>query len=262
MNKYFLLSVAILGLSVTETQANEFTPIPSDNLTPVLTFNGEYNHDDDVDYFDFVVNSKTSAQNPVAIWIDTLKDGLDVNGWLFKKNPDTGAYDYVIDVVDAFQYDSFTKVEGKNSTGFNDYGIAMKNGFEPYESFEKQGAPGVSDPGRMFPEGGANGKGTDPLMPGEYRLAVVGFLDVPNADFYGTGTLADGFTDLNLFFGNNDPELEWSTWKYNADGGATPHQYEVYLYGDVSAVPVPAAVWLFASAVSGLGVFARRKAQL
>ncbi len=261
MKKNLLLTAAILGFFVTQAQASNAAPTYPYHFTPVLTFDGEYNHDDDVDYFDFKVNSAPSAQNQLAIWTDTLQDGLDINGYLFRKNPATGAYDFVTEVLNATQNSSFTIANGKNSTGVNDFGVANKNGFEPYVDVNNQGALGVSDPGRVFPD---TNQGGDAITPGEYRFAVMGFLDIPTAFFNGGGTLAEGIMDLNSFFGANDPELEWSTWQYNTGKGA-PHHYEVYIAGDVSAVsavPVPAAAWLFVSAVSGLGIFARRKVRL
>ena len=96
------------------------------------------------------------------------------------------------------------------------------------------------------------------------------------------GTTNSNFTDgssgntvsiLNLQQGFYwlDEEFEcftFSAWLFNADDGLQYHFIKNYSYhswavrdGDVSAVPVPAAVWMFGSALIGLAGVKRRYCQ-
>jgi len=232
MKKTLLTSVALLGLAVGQAQAV--------SLTPDLTFAGDYSFDGDIDLYEFNVNN-TGA---VSIWVDTLEDGLDSSGFLFMKNA-SGGYNYVNGIANADElYTPNADNTGVyNFSGVNAFDVAIKNGYQ------KGVANGVSDTG-----------GTLNLDAGQYLYAQTGFLWVPNADMVGGGALADGWTDINTMFGFPDPEFAWSTWTYQTGGVAS--NYEVYIAGDVSevsAVPVPAAVWLFSSAILGLGAASRKK---
>jgi len=229
MKKTLLTSVALLGLAVGQAQAV--------SLTPDLTFAGDYSFDGDVDYYDFNVNST----GQVSIWVDTLTDGLDAMGSVFKSNG-VGSYNFVSSSSSASQ----ALVAGVNTTGINDFDVSMKNGFVLSDAQN----PGISDPGVSMG-----------LDVGAYRYVVTGMDWLSAAEFNGSGTLADGFIDTNTAFFFNDPQRVWSTWDHNTGNGA-PHDYEVYIKGDVSevsAVPVPAAVWLFSSAILGLGAASRKK---
>jgi hypothetical protein len=55
-------------------------------------------------------------------------------------------------------------------------------------------------------------------------------------------------------------------WSFTTNGGGQHYFLKHYRFrgwavrpGQVAAVPVPAAVWLFGSALAGLGVIARRR---
>jgi len=231
MKKTLLASVALLGLTVGQAQAV--------SLTPDLTFTGDYSFDGDIDLYEFNVNNAGA----VSIWVDTLEDGLDSAGFLFMKNA-SGGYDYVKGIANADEvYTPNSDNTGVyNFSGINAFDVAIKNGYNVGV------ANGVSDTG-----------GTVNLDAGQYLYAQTGFLWAPNADSMsaGTGTLADGWMDFNFF---GDPEFSWSSWTYSTGGSAS--MYEVYIAGDVSevsAVPVPAAVWLFSSAILGLGAVSRKK---
>ncbi len=218
-------SIALLGLSIGTAQAVTL------NYTDTHTFDGE------VDFFYFDNNSSGN----VSLWVDTLQDGFDSNGALFKLNAASGKYDFVRDVGNA---DDERDTNGLNQTGKNIFDVAIKNGYIKGDSE----ALGVSDTG-----------GSYNLDAGSYLFTVAGFDFTPNASIYG-GTVEDGFVDFNVeFFGGTNPDRQWSTWAFNTAGAPSP--YEVYIEGDVSAVPVPAAVWLFATAIAGLGAVGRSRKQ-
>jgi len=229
MKTKLLTSIALLGLSMGTAQA------------VTLNYSGSHTFDGQVDYFYFDNNS---AGN-VSLWTDTLQDGFDSAGSLFKLNAGTGGYDFVSEVANGRE-SAFDTTLRYNTTGFNDFGVALKNGFVPGD----QHAVGISDTGDSFN-----------LDAGSYLFAVAGFDFIPWADFLGGGTLDDGFVDSGVLLFGPNPERQWSTWSFNTGGAASP--YEVYIKGDVSAsvssVPVPAAVWLFATAITGLGVMRKNK---
>ena len=219
-------AIALLGLSMGTAQAVD------------LTFNDSHTLDGEVDLFYFDNNSIGG----VSLWTDTLQDGFDSNGALFKLNTGTGQYDFVTEVANATE-SAFNPTLGYNTTGLNDSGVAIKNGFIQ----DNSQALGVSDTGDTFN-----------LDAGSYLFTIAGFDNTPAASLFGGGTLDDGFVNVNGFFGPADPEREWSTWTYNTGGVAS--NYDVFISGKgVSAVPVPAAVWLFATAIAGLGAAGRSR---
>jgi hypothetical protein len=228
-----LASIALLGLSVGSAQA----------IT--LNFSDSHTADGEVDQFKFNVNSAGS----VKLWTDTLQDGFDSAGTLFKLNPGSGKYDFVRGIQNVTEVlDQTTQL---NLTGVNIFGIAIKNGYIKGDPLAK----GISDTGKIVD-----------LDVGSYLFTIAGFDFKTNAEFNGGGTLDEGWTDENVkFLGGTLPERQWSTWAYNTGGAPSP--YEVYIEGDVSelsdvsAVPVPAAVWLFASAIAGLGATGRGRKQ-
>lgn len=224
MKKKLLASLALVGLSMGSAQA------------VTLSYTDSHTFDGEVDFFYFDNNSAGS----VSIWTDTLQDGFDSNGALFKLNSGTGKYDFLIDVANGAEVRDF---DGLNQSGVNEFNVAIKNGYIHGDTE----ALGVSDTG-----------GTLDLDAGSYLFTIAGFDFTPNAFLNGAGTVDDGFTDLNvLFFGGTDTNRQWSTWGFNT--GGAPSSYEVYIEGDVSAVPVPAAVWMFASAIAGLRLTSRSK---
>ena len=232
MKTKLLTSIALLGLSMGTAQA------------VTLNYSGSHTFDGQVDYFYFDNNS---AGN-VSLWTDTLQDGFDSAGSLFKKNDINGSYEWSGIAIGNGPESAFDPVLGYNTTGVNDFGVAIKNGYVQ----NSQTDLGVSDTGA-----------TRFLDAGSYLFAVSGFQHIPVAQFQSdtSKTIDDGFVDLKTVFNLNNPEWEWSTWTYNTGGAPSP--YEVYINGDVSAavssVPVPAAVWLFATAIAGLGVMRKNK---
>lgn len=233
MKTKLLASIALLGLSMGTAQAVTL------NYSDSHTFDGE------VDYFYFNNNSAGS----VSLWTDTLQDGFDSNGALFKLNAGTGSYDWVRDIgngTEVLNTDGLNIADPVTGIAVNVFGTAIKNGYVSGES-EKVG---VSDTG-----------GTYNLDAGSYLFTVAGFDFIPWASFLGGGTVDDGFLDVDAeLFGIVNPERQWSTWTFNTGGVASP--YEVYIEGDVSSVSVPAAVWLFATAITGLGVMRKSKQKI
>jgi len=192
-----------------------------------LSFNGSYDVANEIDYFMFENNS---AGN-----VDMIMN--------------TGAYGYDADMV------IWSKVAGSTVVGqpgdsewalvkwapaaerFNDltistniYGIEMfdHNAADPNPS-------GVSDPGESLN-----------LAAGTYLLSVTGGANWLTSSVEGGELLsAAQFRGIDHFF-----ETTY------------PNPYGISVIGDVSevsAVPVPAAVWLFGSALAGLGAVRRQK---
>ena len=226
-----LASIALLGLSVGSAQAVTL------NFSDTHTANGE------VDQFKFNVNNTGS----VSLWTDTLQDGFLSRGAVFKLNPASEKYDFISSIEGGSQPD-FDEILGYNTTGLNEFGVRMKNGYIQNDPE----ARGKSDGGDVVN-----------LEKGTYLLAITGHAFVPEAALNGSGTLDEGWFDTNVRFrGAANPENQWSTWRFNTGGAPSP--YNVFIEGDVSlpavsAVPVPAAVWLFASAVIGLGATGRAR---
>ncbi|AEG01097.1 VPLPA-CTERM sorting domain-containing protein [Methylomonas methanica] len=223
-------AVALLGMSIGSAQAAQ------------LEFDDTFFGDFDLQEFRFDVLSDSS----VSMWSDTLTNGLDNHLTLFKHNQSTGFYDYVEALGDGAQ-SAIDVVLDYNTTGLNDFGVALKNGFV----FQDSNSPGVSDEGKVLD-----------LTQGTYLL-------VNSSQWYqsyaeqGVGTtFEEGYVDIPSYVGVEGlPGFErWSEFPF---GDKTqPHAFKVFVDGDVaavSAVPLPGAVWLFASAVAGLGGLSRRK---
>jgi len=231
------MAAALLGFSM--------APVHAVSLTPDLTFDGSYSEDLQILSYEF----ETLSTNNVSIWMDTLQDGLDARGALFVKNDATGAWDWVVEVLDADQSD-YSAALNYNTSGFNDFGVKMKNGYEQ-NSVTKLGE---SDPGANF----------SGLSAGHYLFAVTHQDHQSNASKNGGGTLSQGFFDgtQHPIFAIAISNDTWTTDDFYT-GSASP--FQVFVTGDVanvSAVPVPAAVWLFSSALTGLGLAQRRKKRL
>ena len=81
--------------------------------------------------------------------------------------------------------------------------------------------------------------------PAAYSASFLGLGDLTGTGFYSEamGISADGLTIVGT--GNHNGRAE--AWRAQLD--AAP-------------VPIPAAVWLFGSALAGLGMFGRRKASM
>jgi len=234
MKKKILIGVALLSLSIAPAQAV--------SLTPDLTFDGSYSEDLQILSYEF----ENLSANNVSIWMDTLQDGLDARGALFVKNNASGTWDWKSEVLNAEQsdYDSTVKY---NTSGKNDFNVDIKNGFVQNSLTES----GISDPGKTFSS----------LDAGQYLFVVTHDTHHSIAGRNSGGTFSDGFYDLR---DTPIPTIAAlvKTWTTDAfyTGSASP--FKVFVAGDVtnvSAVPVPAAVWLFSSALAGLGFSKRRK---
>lgn len=222
MKTKLFASSALLALSMGTAQA------------VTLTHSGQHTFQNEVTTYEFNVDTTSS----VDIWFDTFIDGLDVASTLFVKNAGTGAWDWVGFEIAGAPDASFDFVQQFSINGTNDFGVAYKNGFV----FQDPNHLGISDDGI-----------TATLTQGSYLIAITENLNIANAVFAGSGTFSDGFFDI-------DPSNGWDAWEFSTGGVASP--YDLFIQGDVSAVsavPVPAAVWLFASAIAGLGAVGRRK---
>ena len=98
-----------------------------------------------------------------------------------------------------------------------------------------------------------------------------GFYTTSGVPQPGSGLLNSGpFTNLPgtyLWYDNEYP-LEWShAWTFNTQFGSQsgiiykgdPYVAWAVRTGDIAAVPLPAAVWLFGSGMAGLAAWARRQ---
>lgn len=221
----------ILGLSMGSAQAN------------ALQFNGTYESDEDLDLYHFDLLS----DGQVKIWSDTLTDGLDSKLTLFRKNKDTGAYEWKSGIGG---YEILNAMEDRNNgvtlSGVNEFNVPLKNGWV------------LNDPDKL---GLSDAGGTLNLTAGSYLLVHTGFWDMFLGEIEGRdGTFDEGFLDMWSDFGFEESNSRWSTFEFRTSDA--PHAYNVFVDGDVaavSAVPVPGAVWLMGSAIAGLTMAARRK---
>jgi len=199
-----------------------------------LNFDGSYTADLQLHQYEF----ENLSENNVSIWMDTLQDGFDSQGTLFKKNGTSGAWDwYGVAIRDAGEA-GFDDALEYNPTGVNDFNVALKNGYIHLDPDNT----GVSDTGHIM----------NNLEVGKYLFVVSENLYQAQAQRVLGGTFEDGYYAKR--------GLKWSGWEFNTGGAASP--FKVFVEGDVanvSAVPVPAALWLFASALTGLGLSGRRK---
>jgi len=224
MKNKLLVALAVIGMSL-------MGPVQAVQL---LEFDGSYTADLQLHQYEF----ENLSENNVSIWMDTLQDGLDSQGTLFKKDGVSGAWDwYGVAIYNGFEsaYDSLLE---HNPTGKNDFGVALKNGY----IFEDPDNQGVSDTGITI----------NSLEVGKYLFVVSENVYQARAQKALGGTLDDGFYTRR--------GGRWSNWEFNTNGVASP--FKVFVEGDVanvSAVPVPAAIWMFASALTGLGFSSRRK---
>jgi len=225
-----ILAAALLGFSISSVQAVELP----------LTFDDVYSEDYQILSYEF----ENLSTNNVSIWMDTKVDGFDARGSLFVQ--DSTSWNWVSEVFNASESD-YDEALGYNTSGKNDFGVDLKNGYVSKDPNNR----GISDPGETF----AN------LSAGKYLFVVTheGHASIAGKD--GGGTLDDGFEDLRLspvpFVAANAPA--WSKDPYYT---GSPSEFRVFIEGDVSnvsAVPVPAAVWLFATALTGLGFSQRKK---
>jgi len=221
-----LVIAAIMLLSMGSVQA-----------TP-LTYTGLYQTTDQVDLFYF----DNLSVGDVDIWTDTFSDGLSQTGSLFVKDSSTGDYLWTGVSIMHAEADDYDDATGLNSSGFNNYGVAMKNGY----IHGNNSAPGLSDVGATIQ--GLEVGSYMVVMSEDFNLAA------PTLQTPGTSIFDGAMVRAIPPFINNWKNQPWST------PGGVDHSFELYVSGDVavSAVPVPAAVWLFTSAMAGLAVVRRK----
>lgn len=222
--------VALFGMSVSTAQAE------------LLTFNSSFFGDHDMQTYNFDVLSDSS----VSMWSDTLTNGMDNHLTLFKLNSGTGEYEWSTDYsISNGGEPDYNPVLGYNTTGVNEFGVALKNDFVQNDPTHK----GTSDAG-----------GTLNLTQGSYLLVNTfeNYQSQAEWDYASGETYSLGFVDLNSILGDGFLP-QWSTYPYGDH--SQPHAYKLFISGDVgvSAVPVPGAVWLFGSALVGMTAASRRK---
>ncbi|MCQ8103964.1 VPLPA-CTERM sorting domain-containing protein [Methylomonas sp. SURF-2] len=227
-------AVALMGLSVNAAQAAQFE------------FDATFFGNQDLQEYRFDVLSDSS----VSMWTDTLTNGLDSRLTLFKLNTASGEYEWNTGyaIADAFET-NFNPVLGYNPTGVNDFGVALKNGFELNDPTKV----GISDAG-----------GTLNLTQGSYLLVHTfeNYWSQAEFDFVDGAAYSAGYVDTTApeYFGFGDT---WTSFPYG--NKSQPHAYKLFVSGDVAlptSVPVPGAVWLFGSALAGLTAASRRKQRI
>jgi hypothetical protein len=223
--KKLIMAAAILGASISSSQA------------AVMTFNGSHNAKNTVEYYMFELNSNGN----VEIVMDTLTDGFDASITLFSQLESTSEpslplgtdWKGVAWLPDALR--------GGPADPVNVYGIPLRNGFAPNDPLR----PGTSDPGQLIQN----------LSAGSYLVVVSESLNDPlNASLIPDGVdsyLSEGFVGFEEFNVDVNPGFYFPN---------IPHAYSFTVTGDVSQVPLPAAVWMFGSALAGLGAIGRKKA--
>lgn len=174
---------------------------------------------DAVNEIDYFYFTNNSV-NDVTIVMDTLNDGLDADLSLWVQN---GAdWNLVRWIPDGDR--------PALETGSNIFGVPFRNGYIPGDAFNL----GTSDPGSVL----------SGLAAGQYLVTVGEGFNYPLAEV--GQSISIGFLGAE--------EAASSVYAVNY-----PHAYTISISGDVSQVPVPAAVWLFGSGLLGL-VSLRRKA--
>lgn len=219
MNK-LLMAAVVLGTSVSAAQA------------ATLNFSGTHDVANDVDYFYFQNNSASDVQ----IVMDTLSDGFDASLAVWRQVVGSGVSGLPENTDWELVEISYAAPRTANvadlSVSVNDFGIPLRNGYLGPSAFVPTG---TSDPGTILAG----------LSAGVYLISVNGTLNDPNAFLPG---------ELMSLGSSNFEQFSPNTY---------PHNFEFVVSGDavseVPQVPLPAAVWLFGSALVGLGAFGRRR---
>jgi len=197
-----------------------------------FTINETYDFANEIDYFMFDVNTAGS----VDIVMDTLTNGFDADMNIWSKVTGSSVAGQPGDSEWAFvKWAPAAPYAATTLDPLNSYGISLKDNFTADPIF----FTGVSDPGETLN-----------MAVGTYLLTVSGSF---NFDLSGMEAGDAGSVLSNALFAGAEESFFTS-----------PHDYELVITGDVSAtpsaVPVPAAVWLFGSALAGLGAVRRQKA--
>jgi len=194
----------------------------------VLTFNDTHTASNQDHFFRFHVGQDNAK---VKVLVNTDGEGWDAAFSLFKEEgPD---WPEILKVNDANRHFN----PGPGDDGLDDFNRPLKNDYERENPFK----PGNADPGVHF---GVT-DGIDALSAGDYTMFVYGgYRGLIGSTFNTKFFVQDeGFESTNFYRG--------------------PIDFTVVIEGDsvsaVSAVPVPAALWLFGSAIAGLGAVRARK---
>lgn len=232
MIKKTLATVALMGLSITAAQAN-------------LVVDGIYTTNNQIDSYFF---DKTTA-GEITILVDTLTDGFDAEQTLWIKEGDKWAF--IIQSPGARRgtpgshTDDDDTIGDSITSGVNIYGVALKASNQTRWESGNVAQQGTSDPGV-----------TTSIDAGSYLITTTGVGNNSNAGQGSAGYLSDGFLGINNF--TNDPDGFVPNDYYNGD-----HNYTYTIFGEdlvaASVIPVPAAVWLFGSALTGLLTFRRKQ---
>jgi hypothetical protein len=221
MNKIIKTAVVIVGLSSGVVQAD-------------ITYNGSHNSAvNNIETYFFQAGALGGSSNiymsipgTVAPFADTLLSVWEQFGTNWK----------LVGVNDTAPFSSLT--------GINDFGVAV-HGWDP----KIDPNAGTSDPGlNLALDAGAT-----------YMVVDSNTLNGPTSlnKFTLAGslgqTLAISSPVLSALWSTNLPTTQISSYTLFVTGDVAKTN------GPVSAVPLPAAVWLFGSALAGLGVIGRKK---
>jgi hypothetical protein len=221
--KKLIMAAAILGASVSGAEA------------AVMNINGVHTAPNALEYYYFQNNSLGNVQ----IVMDTLTDGFDATLAVWQKvvgstvvgQPENSDW-ALVDISYAADRDAN---ELNPTVSVNNFGIPFRNGYNPLDITT---TTGTSDPGMIMSN----------LAQGIYLIEISANFNDPNVNFAGD-LMSLGHLGFEQF-------SEINTW---------PHNYTFSITGnvsEVSQVPVPAAVWLFGSALAGLGAISRKKSAM
>lgn len=191
-----------------------------------LTHTDTYTTTNDIQSYFFDVVGGTGD---VTIISDTLTDGFDheMNLWIKEGN------DWRSGTPGGEWWSSGSARDPDSvNNGLNIFGVQLKNGWVQGDITQQ----GTSDPGISAT-----------LAPGSYLLTSTDNANFNQGSF--GGLLSDGWTNQGNF--ETHPFFNG------------PHDYQITVTGDfvqaAAVVPVPAAVWLFGTALAGLGAARRKK---
>lgn len=206
-------------------------------------FNRTYNQDNDVNPVKDLPSNLNSTTDSVAYF-----------GWGLDTRESFRNHEII---QSHFWFNGTGSVDGSNATTIS-YGEAFSLG-----SFTYTNQPTVLSGGMVEIDFqmdiNLDGYG---LMPIEYRIGI----DNTSNPFADTATLLSG--PQNFIFNMGGMDYMMTLQGFSRDGGSTfetyatlpeNHQTTAEIYATITAVPVPAALWLFGSGLIALAGFARRK---